>query len=109
MNNLIKDLSVLTTIPELNLQKLCNLSTECISHSVVESVKENNPICEIDVGIGVILINIVPNEELMFKFIPSKKLQNSILETIESKESSLTLDVEDALKDKILYAYKNLI
>lgn len=106
--NLISDLAILTTIPESNLKKLCNLSKDIISHDVLECIKNNEQICEVDIGIGNLLINL-QEESLSFKFIPSKSLQDCLLETIQSKESSLTKNVEKILTDKIIFAYKNLI
>lgn len=107
-NNLITDLSILTTIPELNLKRLSNISKDIISHNVAECVRNGETICETDIGIGVLLISI-EEDNLMFKFIPSKSFQDCLIESINSKESSLVDRVEGLLTDKIIYAYKNLV
>lgn len=108
MNNIIKDLSTLTTIPELNLQKLFNLMIKCISHGVVESVKNKNDVCVEDIGIGTLSINI-DEDSLQFKFIPSSQLQTSIYNSLENKNSELVADVERILQEKIINTYKTLL
>ena len=109
MNNLVKDISILTTIPELTLNKLINLIVDYISHQVVEAIKLHNDIVVIDIGIGVLYINIYSNDKLEFKFVPSSYLQKTIIDTYESKESSLVLNVESLLTEKIINTYKNLL
>lgn len=108
MSNVIKDIAKLTTIPEFNLIKLSNLCSKCISHDVVESIKNNEDVCTIDIGIGSLLIDI-SSTDLHFKFIPSSQLQLTILKSINSSESELVIEVEELLKDKIINTYKNLL
>lgn len=108
MNDLIKDLAKLTTIQEFNLGKLLNITNKCISHAIVESIRDEEDICKIDIGIGTLLVNI-NSEELQFKFIPSSQLQSTILKAIDSNESELVIEVEDLLKEKIMNTYKNLV
>lgn len=108
MNDIIKDVAKLTTIPEFNLSKLSNICVKCISHCIVESIKKNENICTIYIGIGTLLINI-SSTDLQFKFIPSSQLQSSILRSMSDSESDLVIEVEDLLKDKIINTYKNLL
>lgn len=108
MNTYTQDISTLTTIPESAVKRLVKISSEYITHCIVESVLDKKETCEIDIGIGSLMVDI-NTEELKFKFIPSKTLQNNIYESIIDKNSKLALDVEDNLRDKIIYAYKNLI
>ena len=108
MNNVIKDIGILTTIPELNLKKLVNIAIKIISHDIVECVKEGNTSCTEDIGIGTISIDI-EQEDLRFKFTPSQQLQTAILNSIESKDSELVIEVENILKEKIVNTYKSLL
>lgn len=109
MSNILKDLAKLTTIPEFNLVKLCNLTSKCISHEIVEAIKTNNDYAEINIGIGTLLINIEDKTNIKFKFFPSTTLQNNIVNSLENNESELVLDVEELLKEKIMFTYKNLL
>lgn len=108
MNNIIQDISILTTIPESNLKKLSKTVSDCISHYITESVLDKQDTCLIDLDIGTLVIGF-ENEELQFKFIPSKTLQKTIVDSVQNKESTLVQTIEDNLKDKIIFAYKNLI
>lgn len=108
MNNIIKDVSTLTTIPELNLTKLFNIINKCISHDIVECLKNNEDVCIEDIGIGNLVINL-DSDELKFKFIPSQQLQTTVLNSIRYGESELVIEVEQLLKDKIINTYKSLL
>ena len=65
MNNLIKDLSILTTIPEDTLTKLVDKCNWCICEYVNElqiDTKREDNIVEIDLGIGKLSILISDNQ-----------------------------------------------
>ena len=108
MSTLIKDIATLTTIPELNIQKLSNIAVKCISHTIAEAVRENEDTCIEDIGIGNLIIDI-SEDELKFKFIPSQQLQTAILNSIKKNESDLVIDIKKILQDKIMNVYKNLL
>lgn len=108
MNNVIKDVGILTTIPELNLKKLVNIVVKIISHDIVECIKNGKSICSEDIGIGIIHIDI-EQEDLKFKFTPSQQLQTTIRNSIESNDSELVIELENILKEKIVNTYKSLL
>ena len=108
MTNIISDISTVSTIPENSLIKLIPIANKCISHAIFESLESKQEITELDIGIGTLLIQLF-DENIKFKFIPSQKLEDTITSTISTGKSDLTYTVEEALKNKILYAYKNLI
>ena len=107
MNDLIQDLSILTTIGKYNLDSLCNKSISVISHCVEESLRESKTITSIDVGIGTLHIQHLDNE-LKYKFIPSKKLDEVVCSTYKNRKSALSLELDIALGERIKNTYKDL-
>ena len=53
MNNIITDVSTVTTIPEVALQNLNDIYQEAI-----ENIHDNNPITEVDIGLGILYIKL---------------------------------------------------
>jgi hypothetical protein len=107
MTNVIQDVSTLTTIPLSSLQKLVGKGQDCICHSVYESILNNEEVTELDIGIGTLYIQ-CNSEEARYKFIPSLMLEKQVRETAQTRESPVILNVEEKLKDKIMYVYKDL-
>lgn len=108
MNNLMNDLSALTSINKLTMEKLIKLSRGCICHSVIENLLQKNPDTDIDIGIGVLHIR-CEEDQVKYKFIPAKNLEENVAAAIQTKVSPITLEVEDALKDRVESAYKHLL
>lgn len=108
MINILDDLSTLTTIPYVSLERLVDLSVACISHSVEDSLLDNETHTIVDIGVGKLGIKVEDNT-ILYKFIPSTKLEDSIKQTVLSGKSPLTLKVEETLKDKITKTYKDFI
>lgn len=108
MNELIKDVATLTTIPEKNLNKLVTIAEYCINEIIEEDLLKLNNVSEINIGIGELYIQYIDNE-LKFKFIPSAKLKGEIIDTIKNKQSSLEIALEEKLVSKITSIYKDMI
>ena len=108
MKNVIKDLSTLTTIPYSTLQSLFNKINSIIAYDVKESLLDKENICELDIGIGRLLI-LVDEEEVKYKFIPNNSLIENVNESIINKSPNLVAEVEESLCKKILHTYKDLI
>lgn len=110
MNNfdLIGDISILTTLPDKTLRRLCDKGIECICHNVLEKTQQNEIETNIDIDIGTIKI-LVDNDEIHYRFIPSNKLEDKLIETLTSGVDPLVKDIEDNLTSRILNAYKDLI
>ena len=107
MKNLLEDLSILTTIAKYNLDNLTEKSISIITHDVLESMQDGEDITSIDIGIGV--LNILHNHnEIKYKFVPSKKLDDNIYLTCKTGESKLSLDIDTALGERIQSTYKDL-
>lgn len=108
MTKLIEDLATLTTISQNALVNLNEKSHSCICHSVCESIIEGNPLTEVDLGIGILYIK-CEEDQIKYKFIPSKKLEENVTSTVKNKVSPLVFEVETSLKDRIESTYKNLL
>lgn len=105
---LTNDLSQLTSIPQKVLKKLCELSIYCINEEVFESLNDGEPVVEVDIGIGDLLIQLSDNE-LKFKFIPSDMLKQEVINTIQQHENSMIVKLNYNLVDTITKTYKELI
>ena len=108
MTKIIEDLATLTTISQNALVNLNEKTHACICHSVCESMLEGKPLTEIDLGIGVLYIK-CEEDQIKYKFIPSKKLEENVAFTVKHKTSPILFEVESALKDRIESTYKNLL
>ena len=73
MTDIINDLSTLTTIPYVSLERLVDLSVACISHSIEESLLDDETYTVVDIGVGRLSIKVEDNT-ILYKFIPSTKL-----------------------------------
>lgn len=108
MTDIIEDVSLLTTINKRNLNKLIDVAQYCINEAIEESLIESKTTSDINIGIGELHIQFL-NNELKFKFIPSAKLREGIIDTIKGKQNSLELVLEHNLVDKITNVYKEII
>lgn len=108
MNKLIEDLSTVTTISEGTLNNLNEKALLCICHSVFENIREKESLTKIDIGVGILYIN-CEGDNVKYKFIPSKKLEESVATTVLTKKSPLVSTVETVLRDRLDATYKNLI
>lgn len=107
MKDLLKDISAITTIPQFSLQNLSNLMKDIIAYDVQESLLEKENICEIDLGIGMLNI-LITEDEIKYKFIPSKSLSDSVIYGVEHKDTPLIIKAEKSLNKKIMNTYKDL-
>ena len=108
MNSLCEDLSKLTTIPVSKLESLISLSCYCIDEELLESGLEGKEIMEYDIGIGTLLISL-SNNSIRYKFIPSKQLEGHIVNSLKTKQNSLSNKIEKNLVDSIVNTYKDML
>jgi hypothetical protein len=107
MYNLTKDISTLTGISVLTLEKIISKVISSICYDVQESTLNKNEISEIDIGIGNLMIKNLGGE-VAYKFIPNSKLNNSVIETLKTGKSPLENSIEIALRDKVAKIRKEL-
>ena len=82
--DLIQDVSKLTAVSQITLNKLANIVSLCICNDVYESILKNEAVTEIKLGIGTLLIK-NENNNILYKFIPNQKLENQLIDTIKTK------------------------
>lgn len=107
--NIVNDLSNLTNVPALTLEKLLNMCVYCIASDVTDIVSSNDNELYIDLIFGKLKITLVDNSEIKYKFIPSKELESQVVDTLFSKEKPLTKVLEQSLVDKIMRTYKDIV
>ncbi len=108
MNNVIEDISTLTTIKSDYLNSLVKKSEWCICSYVEETLLKKENITKIDIGIGYLSI-LIEDNTIKYKFIPSEKLEDAIRKTIIDDKNPLKLKLEKVLVDKITNVYKELL
>lgn len=108
MTNLIDDIVSLTNVSEKTLEKFLPIARYCVCHSVYEALCEKTGIAEIDFGYGHLQIKI-DSCGLCYKFIPSKDLEQMLIDTIKTKNSPLIRKLENNLQDKIDETYRELV
>lgn len=102
---LTKDLSNLIDIEEDTLVRLVEISNALISQYIVEAQQNNKDFVEIDIGCGIIYIQIY-NNILKVKF----KLNNNIVSNtnLDKKEGYLETLVSRSLTRKLQKLYEEL-
>lgn len=108
MKKLVDDIAALTTVSTNALVHLQDKLTLCIGHCVYESKLEKESLTEIDIGIGILYIK-YEEDKILYKFVPSKKLEESVSTAIFLNESPLVSRAEESLARRIDSVYKNLI
>ena len=106
--DLLKNVSSLTLIKPSILNSIINIEEDCICDYTLDIYESDDDIIEIDIGIGTLYINII-EDELTYKFVPSKRLEKKIINTINSGESYLEKDIESKLNSKLFNTYKELL
>ena len=111
MNDLIKELSTLTTIAPKHLTKLLDKVYYCINDCVEENLVINDEeVVDIDIAIGTLSIK-VDGGRILYKFKPSEKLENTVKDTIINRKNLLTDTdaIEINTVNKITDMYKDFI
>lgn len=103
--DIIKNVSILTTVPEASIRKLF----EKAEWSICDAVS-SNPGCPnftFSIGFGDIqIINL--DEQIVYKFIPSKKFEAAVRSGIVDGINPLKKTLETTLVNKILNTYKDI-
>lgn len=108
MGKMIDKLSELTTIPNKALNSLVEKSSWIICDEIYTNLLQNINTTSIDIGIGTLII-INEEDSIRYKFIPSKQLEEAIVDVCTKKKNPLTFNLETALAKKITDTYKDFI
>ena len=106
--NAIELVSKLTTIPEKNLTRLQEIYELVMCDSVEDSLMSGEEFAKIFLGFGSLDIKFEDNS-LKFRFKPSAKFEEELIDTIVNKHNSLTHAIESSLVNKITQTYKDLM
>lgn len=104
----VENVSKLTTIPEKNLARLQDIYAYVICDAVEDALLSDIYVSDIELGFGTLSIKFEDNE-LRFRFKPSAKFEEELIDTIVNKRNVLTLEVEKSLVSKIVQTYKDLM
>ncbi len=106
--NILQDISQITTIPLASLNRLSEKIGWSICNCVEESVLKGETTTEVTFGFGALVISIEDNQ-LNYKFIPSKKFEKGLVETVVNKKNPLTVKLEDTFVNRIVKTYKDMM
>lgn len=107
MNNIVQDVSVLSTIPEKTLNKLNQKIIYAICEAILEDVQLEKDISELDLGFGILYVKHV-SDEIKYKFVPSTDLEKAVYNTVTKKLNLLEDTLNETLVKKFLDVYKDL-
>lgn len=105
--DVIQDVSDLTTLPKNQIEKLMMKMMLISCHDVNEQLKENSNETELDFYFGKIYVA-VEDSQIKYKFIPSKKFESMLVNTVNSGESPFIATLETTLRDRLQTTYKDL-
>ena len=108
MNNLLKDVSKLTTIDDKTLSKLVEKILYCISNNLMEEILADKQVLEIDIIFGTLYIKI-EDEQLKYKFVPNETFEDVVVTTILKKKNTLENTIALTLCSKLTRTYKDLL
>lgn len=105
MIDIVDDLSKLTTIPRDKLDKL----VEKVKYIITDAVCENSVKVNIDLDIGIGILQIINTDCIRYKFKPSPKFEKAIYEAIVNNKNILQDTLEKTLAQRITRVYKDII
>ena len=108
MRNLYNDLATITNSNKDIFNKLVKNSNFLICNYLEDTTLNNENLCTIDIGIGVLKI-VIEEDTVRYSFIPSKELETEIINTLENNQSYLTSIVNSKLIGQLNKLYDNLL
>lgn len=106
--DVVKDLSVVTTISEKMLRKLISKGIYCINDAVVENNLTEDPVVDLDIGLGNLAVKL-DGDKLQYKFTPSPELEESIKLAVLNEQNLLEDALDATLADRVVNTYKDFI
>lgn len=100
--------SKLTTIPDKNLIRLQDIYELVICDAVEDSLIKGESWTRVDLNLGMLDIKFEDNN-LKFRFVPSAKFEEELIDTIVNKHNCLAHAIETSLVNKITQTYKDLM
>lgn len=108
MINLVDDVARLTDVSTKTLNKFVPVCNYCIGHAVYESMCSKEDVTCLDLGVGELHIKLA-NNCIHYRFVPSKELEKTLINTVTTNTSPLVVTLDKNLQEKIDRAYKELL
>ena len=105
--DILEQVTDITTIPQHSLQRLMTVINYCICNSVYESKLTHEPLTSMNIGIGILQIENT-GRALNYKFIPSQQLEKGLVKTITTDVNPLTDKLETTFTQRIIKTYKDM-
>ena len=107
--NLLRDISALTSVSLKTINKMEHLAELCICDYLNElDMQANDDIVNINIGFGTVSMLII-DDSIQYQFVPSYSLEQKMISTIENKCTPLIDTAETNLENKLLTTYKDLL
>ena len=106
--NILDDICEITTIPNASMHKLFDKIGFCIANAIYEGYLNKQQIIEVNIGLGTIIVSIDSNQ-LVYKFVPSCKLEKNIVDSIRNNKNPLDIKLEETFVNRILNTYKDML
>ena len=103
----LEDVSKVSGVSKVKLEKLAANFEDSIAHSVAERKSEGSDICYVNVGFGYLRVE-SHDDTISYKFRPTKRLHNQIIGASRYGSSPIEVEVEKALINKVKEVYKDL-
>lgn len=107
MYKIVDDLVILTNVGKIVYTDITETILSIISYDIIESIKNKEDTVKIDIGIGILILSNKENK-IKYKFIPSPKLENTVLNSYKSF-NNLEFKIDKSLSQRIKNAYEELI
>ena len=101
-------LSDLSTIPIWAIDKFDDYMKLVYSNDIVSKRKEKEQIIELDIFEGKLYIKL-EDDNVKYKFIPSKEFDKVVRDSIIKKENKLLTAVSQKLKQALVTTYKDIL
>lgn len=105
-SNTLKDVSILTAIPETALDKIFDRVEDSIIHNICELENDDEIIADISIGNLKLKLD---NSSIKFQFEPSERFKNKCIKAYTNKDDALMESIEQKLIYRITNTYKDLI
>ena len=106
--DLTKKLSLLTTIEDQYITKLFNKIPWIVCDGLATELSvTDKPVLTVSFGFGNLVI-LVENDQIKYKFIPSKEFEKQLVDTVCNGVNLLELTLEKNLANKLTNIYKDL-
>lgn len=107
-NNLLKDLSTVTTVSATQLNSLSDKCEDIISHYICDQSNVDSGIIPVNIGIGTLVFKVL-SDRVEYEFIPKASLEKKIVDSVVEGKDYLEDSICDKIGERFLTIYKELL